>query len=411
MAHGVMVLPVSNLRKRESDLFLSVSAKVIGSSLSLPQDSGMKILVIGGGIIGTTHARQALQLGHEVLHLERDISPQSASVRNFGLIWVSGRKSGEELDAAIRAREIWAEIHQENPALTFRPNGSLTLAKNEAELRVMEECLTKPDAHARKWEILGRKETQKLNPALKGNFLASLWCPLDATVEPGSVLSSLRTQLTKSEKYVWRNTVEVIEVKSSGDRVTAVAKSGEVFEGDFLILCPGADHESLFAEQFASAPIRKVYLQMANTAPFSEEITTSIADGDSMRYYPGYDVPSLKHLPPQPDIASENHMQLLLVQRSDGSITIGDTHTYDEPFPFKLDEKPYEYLHDIASDFFGVKLPEFTHRWSGVYSQRTDGAICDRRRIATNIISVTGPGGRGNSLAPAIAETTLKEIS
>lgn len=371
----------------------------------------MKILVIGGGIIGTTHARAALKAGYEVIHLERDPTPQSASVRNFGLVWVSGRKSGEELDVAIRARELWEEIHQEDPALIFRGNGSLTLAKNEAELRVMEESLEKSDAHQRKWEILGKKETQKINPVLRGDYLASLWCPLDATVEPNSVLTSLRTQLAKSNRYIWRNSVEIIDVKSAADQVTAVARSGEVYEGDFLILCPGADHESLFKEQFDTAPLRKVYLQMMSTAPFAEEITTSIADGDSMRYYPGYDVPSLKHLPAQHPVAAENHMQLLLVQRSDGTITMGDTHAYDEPFPFRLEESPYEYLHDVASDLFGVKLPPITHRWSGIYSQRIDGAVCDRRRFATNIISVTGPGGRGNSLAPAIAEATLKEIT
>ena len=370
----------------------------------------MKILVIGGGIIGTAHARAALNEGHEVIHLERDAVPQSASVRNFGLIWVSGRKSGEELDVAIRAREIWEEIHNENSELIFRGNGSLTLAKNEAELRVMEECLEKSDARLRKWEILGKKETQKINPALRGNFIASLWCPLDGAVEPDSVLTSLRKHLSKNPNYIWRNSVEVVDIKSLGDRVTAVAKSGEVLEADFLIHCPGADHSSLFKEQFDTAPIRKVYLQMMSTAPFDEEITTSIADGDSMRYYPGYDVPSLSKLPPQHPIAEHNHMQLLLVQRADKTITIGDTHAYDEPFPFKLEEPPYQYLHDIASELFGTKLPPITHRWSGVYSQQTEGGVCDRRRIARNIISVTGPGGRGNSLAPAIAETTLKEI-
>ena len=370
----------------------------------------MKILVVGGGIIGTTHARAALKEGHEVLHLERDSVPQSASVRNFGLIWVSGRKSGDELDVAIRAREIWEEIHRENAELIFRGNGSLTLAKNEAELRVMEECLSKSDARLRKWDILGKKETQKINPALRGNFMASLWCPLDGAVEPESVLTSLRQGLARNPLYMWRHSVDVIDIKSSENRVTAVAKSGEVFEGDFLILCPGADHSSLFKEQFDSAPIRKVHLQMMSTAPFDEQITTSIADGDSMRYYPGYDVPNLSKLPPQHPVAEKHHMQLLLVQRADGTITIGDTHAYDEPFPFSLDEEPYQYLHGIASDLFGRELPPIVRRWSGVYSQRTDGAVCDRRRIATNIISVTGPGGRGNSLAPAIAETTVKEI-
>jgi FAD dependent oxidoreductase TIGR03364 len=368
----------------------------------------MRVILIGGGIIGTTHARELLKAGHEVIHCERDPEAQSASVRNFGLIWVSGRRSGVELSASIRAREIWGEISKEIPEMIFRANGSLTLAVNDAEVRVMEECIKKSDAINRKWELLDKAATMRINPALKGNYLASLWCPLDATVEPGSVLTAIRSTLFLKEKYIWRNNVDIVEIKHSAESVSAIANSGEVFTGDYLILCPGADHKSLFKEQFDSAPIRRVYLQMMSTAPFAEELTTSIADGDSMRYYPGYEVPSLDQLPPQAVVASKNHMQLLMVQRADGSLIIGDTHEYDEPFPFKLNEEPYTYLYDVASNLLGRKLPTITNRWSGIYSQQTAGGICDRRQIAANVVTVTGPGGRGNTLAPAIAEETIK---
>ena len=371
----------------------------------------MRIIIVGGGVIGTLHAYAALKAGHQVIELERDAQPRSASVRNFGLVWVSGRRSGIELETTIRSRQLWAEMHQEIPTILFRANGSLTLAKNEAELRVMEECIRKEDSDARQWELLNKAETQKINPALKGAYLASLWCPLDAVVEPGSVLRSIREHLLKQEKYTFRNNLDVVDVRNDSSKVTAVAKSGELFEGDYLIFCPGADHSSVFKEQFDSAPIRKVRLQMMSTDVFDEEITTSIADGDSMRYYPGYEVPSLDMLPPQEVIASENHMQLLLVQRIDGTLTIGDTHEYLEPFDFKLKENPYIYLHEIASELIGKKLPPITNRWDGVYSQRTDHAICDRRQIATNIVSITGVGGRGNTLAPAIAEETIKGLA
>ena len=370
----------------------------------------VKIIIIGGGIIGTSHAYAALKAGHDVIQLERDAVARSASVRNFGLIWVSGRRSGLELDCAIRARQLWEEIAKDIPTMSFRKNGSITLAKNEAELRVMEECIRKEDAGARNWSILSKAETQRINPALKGNFIASLWCPLDAAVEPGSVLHSIREQILQKEKYVWRSNVDVVDVRSDSSTVSAIAKSGEVFEGDFLIHCPGADHTSLFKDQLDTAPIRKVRLQMMSTAIFSEELTTSIADGDSMRYYPAYQVPTLDKLPPQNKIAELNHMQLLLVQRIDGTLTIGDTHEYTEPFEFKLEEDPYTYLHDVASDLIGRKLPPITNRWDGVYSQRTDNAICDRRKISSNILSITGPGGRGNTLAPAIAEETLEGL-
>jgi FAD dependent oxidoreductase TIGR03364 len=370
----------------------------------------MKIVIVGGGIIGTAHAYEAIKGGHQVIQLERDEVAQSASVRNFGLIWVSGRKSGAELQTSIRARQLWDEIHKTIPELLFRANGSLTLAINKEEVAVMQECLKKEDADLRQWQVLDRDETQKINPALRGNYLASLWCPLDATVEPGSVLRSMREYLLKNENYIWRNNLDVVDVRSDGSKATAVARSGEIFEGDVLIFCPGADHTSLLKEQFDTAPIRRVRLQMMSTAPLDEVLTTSIADGDSMRYYPGYEVPTLENLPPQHHIASTNHMQLLMVQRADGTLTIGDTHEYAEPFEFKLDEDPYTYLHEVASNLLGKKLPPIAQRWDGIYSQRTDGAVCDRRQMAHNIISVTGPGGRGNTLAPAIAEETIKGL-
>jgi len=370
----------------------------------------VRIIVVGGGVLGTTHAYYALKAGHQVIHLERDAEPMGASVRNFGLVWVSGRKSGDELTAALRARDLWSEISQDIPELVFRPNGSLTLAANEAEVNVMQECLRKEDSSSRGWALLTKEEAKNINPVLNGNFIAALWCPLDATVEPNSLLHTIRAKLLDNPNYIWRNHLDVSEVKRDDGKVIATARSGELFEGDYLILCAGADHSSLFKEQFDSAPIRRVYLQMMNTEIFSEKLTTSIADGDSMRYYPGYEVQTLDRLPEQHPIARANHMQLLLVQRADGTLTIGDTHAYQEPFDFKLDEKPYQYLHNLASELIGHKLPPIAKRWSGVYSQRSDQAICDRRQIATNIISVTGPGGRGNTLAPAIAEETIREL-
>ena len=370
----------------------------------------MRVVVVGGGILGTMHAWKALKLGYDVVQIERDPLPRSASVRNFGLIWVSGRRSGLELDEAIRARLLWDELSLEIPEMEFNPNGSLTLAKNEMEMSILEECLKKDDANVRQWKVLDRKETQRVNPALRGAYLAALWCPLDATVEPATVLTSIRMGLSKKPTYKWRSGVEIKSVTSKAEYVQAISDSDEIFEGDILILCPGADHQTLFKEVFAAAPICQVRLQMMSTDVFPEKLTTSIADGDSLRYYPAYAETNLASLPSQTPIASEKHMQLLLVQRSDGTLTIGDTHEYENPFEFTLDERPYEYLHEVASSLIGKMLPPIIRRWDGVYSMRVDGEIVDRRAIFPNVITVTGPGGRGNSLAPSIAEQTFEEI-
>lgn len=368
------------------------------------------VLIIGGGVIGTMHAWRLIKHGFQVTQIERDSVPVSASVRNFGLVWVGGRLKGDELQEALVARELWGELAQDNPGLYFRGNGSLTVARSQEELNVLEQSIELPDAAERGWTLLDEAETKKLNPALRGSFKAALHCSLDAAVEPNQVLTSIRQHLLSGSGYTWVPNTEIVDVIETTNGPVAISSTGRVFEGDFAIVCPGAEHKRLFGDQLAEEPIRKVRLQMMSTAPLGENLTTSIADGDSLRYYPAYDVPALRKLPPQSPLAQAAKLQLLMVQRVDGTLTIGDTHEYEEPFDFALREPEYQHLAEVASDILGRRIPEIVRRWDGVYSQRTDGAICERLRVSPTIVVVTGPGGRGNSLSPAIAQSTLREV-
>ena len=82
-----------------------------------------RAVVAGGGIIGTWHALELAEAGFAVDHLEAEAGPTGASVRNFGLVWVSGRRSGDELDVARRARRRWEEIGTLVPGIGFRRHG------------------------------------------------------------------------------------------------------------------------------------------------------------------------------------------------------------------------------------------------------------------------------------------------
>jgi glycine/D-amino acid oxidase-like deaminating enzyme len=84
------------------------------------------VTIVGGGILGNAHALEAIGRGHEVVQLEREAEARGPSVRDFGLIWVSGRAT-DELAAALRARELWEKLGAEIPSVGFRPAGSLTL--------------------------------------------------------------------------------------------------------------------------------------------------------------------------------------------------------------------------------------------------------------------------------------------
>jgi glycine/D-amino acid oxidase-like deaminating enzyme len=69
-----------------------------------------RVFIVGGGILGTMHAWHAVKRGMEVTHVEREAGARGASVRNFGLVWESGRAPGPELALSLRARDLWAEV-------------------------------------------------------------------------------------------------------------------------------------------------------------------------------------------------------------------------------------------------------------------------------------------------------------
>jgi glycine/D-amino acid oxidase-like deaminating enzyme len=381
-----------------------------------------RVVIVGGGILGTMHAVLARRHGYAVTQLEREPAGRGASVRNFGLVWVSGRRAGPELALALRARELWAQIAEGAPGTGFRPAGSLTIATGEAELAVMREAAALPDAKQREFELLGPDEVRSVNPALRGEFLGGLHCRADAIVEPRVALPALRASLA-GPSYDWRPGLEAVEVAAHGVRDSR----GSWHRGDLVVLCTGANFTGVAGPHLAASGalasssitdgkagaeptgLRRVRLQMLQTLPFDGRLTTALADGDSLRYYPAYDVPSRADLPPQAPVAAASRSQLLLVQRLDGSLTIGDTHEYDEPFGFDVDETAYDHLLARAAALLGAKLPRVQRRWAGVYSEVVGTpALYHRSEVAPGVVLVTGPGGRGMTCSPAIAEETFQ---
>jgi glycine/D-amino acid oxidase-like deaminating enzyme len=183
---------------------------------------------------------------------------------------------------------------------------------------------------------------------------------------------------------------------------------GQRWSADLVVMATGAWHDGVLGQHFEQAPVRRVRLQMLQTEPFDELLTTSVVDADSLRYYPAYEASDFAALAAPTAMATHHHLQLLMVQRAGGELTIGDTHAYDEPFEFDLDEAPSLELVERASRILGRPVPPVARRWEGVYSQCTvpDG-LWHRAQVTDGVWVVTGPGGRGMTCSPAIAQETV----
>ena len=368
---------------------------------------GQHVVVVGGGVFGTMHALFALARGATVVHLERDLVPSGATVRNFGLVWVSGRAPGRELQLALRSRELWEDIAEDVPGVGFRANGSITLIENEKELEVAERAMVRGDAKEREFELLTRDEILERNPALRGEFNSGIYCGRDAAVESRAALGALRTYMENSRRYEFLPGHELAGVADP----VAIDHRGVHYGGDQVVLCLGATLSGFGAELFENDPLRKVRLYMAETEPLGDTLTTSVANGDSFRYYPGFAEFANDILDAQPSPAADFAIQLLCQQRLHGGLTIGDTHEPEVPGLFETLDRPMDIIERAARLVIGPAMPRIERRWSGVYHQLVDptpNEIYFRKQVANGVSAVTGAGGRGMTLAPAIAEESFQ---
>lgn len=366
-----------------------------------------RLIVVGAGVIGSALALEAAERGHEVVVLERELQPRGASVRNFGLVWICGRDGGRELELALAGRARWAALAERAPSISFRPTGCLLVARDIAEEAVLEAACGRDDAGERQFSVLRPEEARRLNPALDGTFRAALHSPLDAVIEPGAAAAALRelALATGRAAFLFGRTALGVSDGAAVDHV------GERHTGDVVVLCPGDRLELLPDELVRRRGLQRRRLQMLSTGPPATPFATALADGDALRYYPAFALPTRSALA-APSAAVERYgAQLLVAPRRDGGLTVGDTHVDDEPGAFGAEEDAYEHLLARLAEFLRGPAPHVRRRWMGSYLRRTDGNdVLLREEIAPTVFVLTALGGLGMTAAPAVAGETVEAL-
>ena len=319
----------------------------------------MRVTIIGGGILGTAHAARRSSRGHEVVHLEREAEARGATVRNFGLVWVSGRADHELDDRPALPRTVGATSAPACPASGFRARRLADAAAHPEEVAVAEEVVARADAdRPRLRPARPRPGPSPSTPPCAGKFLAGLHCSRDAAVEsrrrcpPSGATSRTRPLHLPGRHRGPRGRRRPACLRDDHGR-TLRRRPGHRLPRR----CPGG----LIRELAGELPVRRVRLQMMQTDPLDER-----AHHRHRRRRQLPLLPRLRgHRPRRPAdrraagrrSPTTHRMQLLCVQRLHGGLTIGDTHEYDEPFAFDVDEEPYEHLTAVVEELLGRPLP------------------------------------------------------
>jgi len=364
------------------------------------------VLVVGAGIMGLAHAWLAAEQGHRVTVVERAPRATGASLRNFGMIWPIGQPAGGPLDAALAGRRRWLYLARE-AGIRAEPCGSIHLAYRDDELAVLEEFACQAPALGYDVCMLTPTEVHAATPAARASgLLGGLRTRMELAVDPATALPGIAAWLAErhSVTFMWNTTV----VSAAAGRLDTA--DGRRLTGDRILICGGADFETLFPELLASSGLVRCKLQMLATGPQPEgwRLRTHLASGLTLRHYRAFAVcPALDRL--RQRVAAEmpeldrHGIHVMAAQSARGDVILGDSHDFDEPFsPFDSTAIDELILRELRKC---IDLPDWTiaRRWHGVYAKHSSATHFAAEPLP-GIAIRTGAGGAGMTLAFGLAE-------
>lgn len=362
------------------------------------------LIVVGAGVVGLSHAVDAHLRGLSVLVVERDERAVGASVRNFGHVCMTGQ-SGTALDYARVARERWIRL-AERAGFEVVQSGTVVVARTDAEAGVLEEL-----AAARgpaEVMLLTADEVALRLGWLPAETVGGAWFPLDLRVDPRAALPAIAGWL-EDEGVTIRYGVHAGAVADG----TVLTPQGELRAGR-VVHAVGHDVDRLFPAVAHKHGIRRCRLQMFEVAPPHDRgIAPAVLTGSSLLRYGG--------LASRPSAAAvraafrdqhpellEVGLNLMLTQRPDGSIVLGDTHHYETTTSPFDDEHVAGLVLREGERLLG-RPPAVRRRWRGVYasSDSTDFVV-EQADSRTHVVSVTS--GIGMTTALGLARAVLDGV-
>ena len=370
------------------------------------------VAIVGAGVVGLAHAWRAAARGLKVVVFERSPIPCGASIRNFGMIWPVGQPYGRLHDIAMNSRGLWLELARRSN-LWLNECGSLHLAHRSDEWTVLQEFHALAVNHGIDVELLSPEHvlqrTQAANPhGLRGG----LWSPSELCVNPRDAIRQTALYLQTNPNIEFQFETTIVWV----DESELQASDGRRWNADQIIVCGGADFETLFPTEYREAGLRRTKLQMLRTVkqPNAWQLGPHLASGLTLRHYQAFEAcPSIDKL--RSRISNETPeldqfgIHVMASQHDSGHVVLGDSHEYDDDIlPFDQGKIEALMIRELKRQF-AMPSWEIESRWSGCYAKHPSNPLT-RLQPRSNVTICVSPGGAGMTLSFGWAEEYWKGV-
>ncbi|WP_415842399.1 NAD(P)/FAD-dependent oxidoreductase, partial [Paracidovorax anthurii] len=240
-----------------------------------PTANHSDVLVLGGGLMGTTTAFFLRRHGLSVTLLERELVGRQASGTNFGNVRRQGRAL-HQMPLANRARAVWGRVRELlGEDLEFVPYGHLRVCYTEAQAAVIEQHARDVKPLGLDLEILTAAQLRERWGIFAPNVVAGSLSPQDGHANPRLAGPAFARAARRAGARIVEH-AEVLRVEHGGEGFTAHTADGRSFRAPQMLVACGAWSNRMAGQFGEPVPLESRGPQMGVTEPLPYAIGPSI---------------------------------------------------------------------------------------------------------------------------------------
>ncbi|QPP05703.1 FAD-dependent oxidoreductase [Streptomyces bathyalis] len=199
-----------------------------------------RVVIIGGGVIGTSVAYHLTELGWtDVVLLEQGQLSSGTTWHAAGLVGqLRASQSGTRL--VQYSTQLYERLEAETGLATgYKRCGGVTVARTEDRMTQLRRTAATAEAYDLDCELIGPARAKELYPVLETeDLLGAIWLPGDGTANPTDLTASLAKGARMRGAQVVERT-RVTGISTRGGTVTGVTTDKGDIEAEFVVNCAG----------------------------------------------------------------------------------------------------------------------------------------------------------------------------
>ena len=334
------------------------------------------VIVVGGGLVGTSTAYFAAREGMQVTLLEQEHAGYGASGRNPGFVWLHCRNPGWPMQISLAGRALYEDLLRDLPVpFEFRADGGLIYFTTPEQGRVFEEFVAARQIDGLDIELIDGAEVRRQVGPIRPDVLVASFCQNDAQINTPTVVAALVAG-ARAEGAEIREGVEMTQLIRSGDRIVGVETNQGRFMADLVVVATGAWTRKLLAANGIKAHVGIERLQVLATAPRPLDIRPVVYGPLAAKQYSLFrDLPSWNQdnfMAPY-EIETGNFFLQLVSQRANGETLLGCPMDYPDGVSHEVTLLGLrDTAQAIADDFPGLRDVPIVRMWAGVLPYTSD---------------------------------------